>query len=164
MHPAAATFFNMLESRQFDEAYRTLLRDYPLKGVTGLEYSGADYYAEGGYMDDGTQLPPYISTWTDMTGNTGGGGGDGRATKSTTSTPVRGSSPARGSTTPPAILQQRRGEADDRQERAEHSSSRRSSSEKKDGKKRGKKDTEGFKGLASPYIFLATPDIESSDL
>ena len=160
MHPAAATFFNMLESRQFDEAYRTLLRDYPLKGVTGLEYSGADYYAEGGYMDDGTQLPPYISTWTDMTGNTGGGGGGGGATKPTTSTPVRSSSPARGSTTPPAILQQRRREADDRQERAEH----RSSSKKKSSKKKGKKDTEGFKGLASPYIFLATPDIESSDL
>lgn len=164
MHPAAATFFNMLESRQFDEAYRTLLRDYPLKGVTGLEYSGADYYAKGGYMDDGTQLPPYISTWTDMTGNTGGGGGGGGATKPATSTPVRSSSPARGSTTPPAILQQRRGGADDRQERAEHSSSRKSSSEKKGGKKKGKKDTEGFKGLASPYIFLATPDIESSDL
>ena len=52
MNPVAATFFNMLEAQQFDEAYRTLLRDYPLKRVTGPEYSGADYYAEGGYTDD----------------------------------------------------------------------------------------------------------------
>lgn len=52
MHQAAATFFDLLETQQFDEAYRTLLRDYPLKGVTGLEYNRADYYAEGGYMDD----------------------------------------------------------------------------------------------------------------
>lgn len=163
MHPAAATFFNMLEARQFDAAYRTLLRDYPLKGVTGLEYSGADYYAEGGYMDDEQGLPPFAMTWVDPVATSGGGGGGG-ATKPATSTPVRDSSPARGSTTPPAILQQRRGGADDRQERAEHSSSRSSSSDKKGGKKKGKKNTEGFKGLTSPYILLATPDIESSDL
>ena len=159
MHPAAATFFHMLEAQQFDEAYRNLLKDYPLKGVTGPEYNRADYYAAGGFMDDETQLPPYISTWTDMTGNTGGGGGGGGATKSTTSTPVMGSSPARSGTTPPAKLQQLRGEADDGQERAKSSSSR-----KKSGKKKGKDNTEGFKGLSSPYILLATPDIESSDL
>lgn len=155
MNPVAATFFNMLEAQQFDEAYRTLLRDYPLKRVTGPEYSGADYYAEGGYTDDRQGLPPFAMAWVDMTGNTGGGGGGGEATKPTTSTPVRGSSPAGGSTTPPAILQQRR---------AEHSSSRSVSSEKKGGKKKGKKDTEGFQGLTSPYILLATPDIESADL
>ena len=163
MHPAAATFFNMLESRQFDEAYRTLLRDYPLKGVTGLEYSGADYYAEGGYMDDEQGLPPFAMTWVDPVATSGGGGGGG-ATKPATSTPVRGSSPARGSTTPPAILQQRRRGAVNRQERAEHSSSRSVSSKKEGGKKKGKKDTEGFKGLTSPYILLATPDIGSTEL
>lgn len=38
-------------------------------------YDGVDSYAAGGFMDDGTQLPPSISTWTDMTGNTEGGGG-----------------------------------------------------------------------------------------
>ena len=42
MDPAAATFFSLLEARQFDEAYRTLLRNYPINRVTGLEYSGAD--------------------------------------------------------------------------------------------------------------------------
>ena len=52
MDPAAATYFNLLEARQFDEAYRTLLRNNPLKRVTGSGYSGADYYAEGGYTDD----------------------------------------------------------------------------------------------------------------
>lgn len=154
MHPAAATFFNMLESRQFDEAYRTLLRDYPLKGVTGLEYSGADYYAEGGYTDDRQGLPPFAMAWVD-TEVTSGGGGGGEATKPTTPTPVRSSSPAGGSTTPPAILQQRR---------AKHSSSKSVPSNKNGGKKKGKKDTEGFKGLTSPYILLATPDIESTDL
>lgn len=154
MHPAAATFFNMLEARQFDEAYRTLLRDYPLKGVTGLEHSGADYYAEGGYTDDRQGLPPFAMAWVD-TEVTSGGGGGGEATKPTTPTPVRGSSPAGGSTTPPAILQQRR---------AKHSSSRSVSSNKNGGKKKGKNDTEGFKGLTSPYILLATPDIESTDL
>ena len=163
MHPAAATFFNMLEARQFDEAYRTLLRDYPLKGVTGLEYSGADYYAEGGYTDDRQGLPPFAMAWVDLTATPGGGGG-GEATKPTTPTPVSGSSPAGGSTTTPAILQQRRGGAVNRQERAKHSSSRSVPSNKKDGKKKGKKDTEGFKGLASPYILLATPDIESTGL
>lgn len=155
MHPVAATFFNMLETQQFDEAYRTLLRDYPLKGVTGPEYSRADYYAEGGYMDDRQGLPPFAMTWVDPVATSGGGGGGG-ATKPTTPTPVRrGSSPAGGSTTPPAILQQ---------EGAKHSDSRSSSSKKEGGKKKGRKDTEGFKGLTSPYILLATPDIESSDL
>lgn len=155
MHPVAATFFNMLETQQFDEAYRTLLRDYPLKGVTGPEYSRADYYAEGGYMDDRQGLPPFAMTWVDPVATSGGGGGGG-ATKPTTPTPVRrGSSPAGGSTTPPAILQQ---------EGAKHSNSRSSSSKKEGGKKKGRKDTEGFKGLTSPYILLATPDIESSDL
>lgn len=167
MHPAAATFFNMLEARQFDEAYRTLLRDYPLKGVTGLEYSGADSYAEGGYTDDRQGLPPFAMAWVDPAATSGGGGG-GEATKPTTPTPVRGSSPAGGSTTPPAILQQRRRGAVNRQERAEHSSSRSVPSNKKGGKKGGKKkgknDTEGFKGLASPYVLLATPDIESTEL
>lgn len=158
MHQAAATFFDLLETQQFDEAYRTLLRDYPLKGVTGPEYSRADYYAEGGYMDDRQGLPPFAMTWVDPVATSGGGGGSG-ATKSTTSTPVTGSSPARGRTTPPAKLQQLRGEADDGQERAKSSSSR-----KKSGKKKGKDDTEGFNGLTSPYILLATPDIESSDL
>ena len=159
MHQAAATFFNLLEAQQFDEAYRTLLRDYPLKGVTGLEYNRADYYAEGGYTDDRQGLPPFATTWVDLTATSGGGGG-GEATKPTTPTPVKGSSPTGGSTTPPAKLQQIRGEADDGQERAEHSGS----SKKKGGKKKGKKDTEGFQGLTSPYILLATPDIESSDL
>ena len=42
MDPTAATFFDLLEARQFDEAYRTLLRNYPINRVTGLEYSGAD--------------------------------------------------------------------------------------------------------------------------
>lgn len=160
MHPVAATFFNMLETQQFDEAYRTLLRDYPLKGVTGPEYSGADYYAEGGYMDDRQGLPPFAMTWVDPVATSGGGGGGG-ATKPTTPTPVgKGSSPAGGSTTPPAILQQGRGEAGDGQERTKHSDS----SKKEDGKKKGRKDTEGFQGLSSPYVFLVTPDIESSDL
>ena len=150
MHPVAATFFNMLETQQFDEAYRTLLRDYPLKGVTGPEYSGADYYAEGGYIDPAS---------------TSGGGGGGGATKPTTPTPVRrGSSPAGGSTTPPAILQQGRGKAGDGQERTKHSDSGSGSSKKEGGKKKGRKDTEDFQGLSSPYVFLVTPDIESSDL
>lgn len=52
MHTAAATYFNLLEAQQYDEAYRTLLRNYPLKKVADLEYSGADYYAGGGYTDD----------------------------------------------------------------------------------------------------------------
>lgn len=155
MHPVAATFFNMLETQQFDEAYRTLLRDYPLKGVTGPEYSGADYYAEGGYMDDRQGLPPFAMTWVDPVATSGGGGGGG-ATKPTTPTPVgRGSSPAGGSTTPPAKLQQ---------ERAKHSDSKSGPSKKEDGKKKGRKDTEGFQGLSSPYVYLATPDIESSEL
>lgn len=160
MHPVAATFFNMLETQQFEEAYRTLLRDYPLKGVTGLEYSGADYYAEGGYMDDEQGLPSFAMTWVDPAATSGGGGGGG-ATRPTTTTPARGSSPARGRTTPPAILQQRRREA---QEEAKHSSSESSSNNNNGGNKKGKKDTEGFKGLSSPYVLLATPDIESSDL
>ena len=161
MHTAAATYFSLLEDQQFDEAYRTLLRDYPLKKVAGSGYSGADYYAEGGYTDDRQGLP--LMAWVDPAATSGGGGG-GEATKPTTPTPVRSSSPTGGSTTPPAILQQRRGGAVNRQERAEHSSSRRVSSRKKGDKKKGKKDTEGFKGLTSPYILLATPDIESTDL
>ena len=160
MHPVAATFFNMLETQQFEEAYRTLLRDYPLKEVTGLEYSGADYYAKGGYMDDEQGLPSFAMTWVDPAATSGGGGGGG-ATQPTTTTPARGSSPARGRTTPPAILQQRRRGA---QEEAKHSSSESSSSNNKGGNKKGKKDTEGFQGLSSPYVLLATPDIESSDL
>lgn len=154
MHPVAATFFNMLETQQFDEAYRTLLRDYPLKGVTGPEYSGADYYAEGGYTDDRQGLPQFAMTWVDPVATSGGGGGG--ATKPTTPTPVgRGSSPAGGSTTPPAKLQQ---------ERAKHSDSKSGPSKEEGGKKKGRKDTEDFQGLSSPYVLLVTPDIESSDL
>ena len=163
MDPAAATYFNLLEARQFDEAYRTLLRNNPLKRVTGSGYSGADQYAEGGYTDDRYGLPPFAMAWVDPAATSGGGGG-GEATKPTTPTPVKGSSPAGGSTTPPAILQQRRRGAVNRQERAEHSSSRSVSSRKKGGKKKGKNDTEGFKGLTSPYILLATPDIASTEL
>ena len=165
MHPTAETYFRMLEARQFKEAYRTLLRNYSLEleRVTGLEHSGADSYAEGGYTDDRQGLPPFAMAWVDPAATSGGGGG-GEATKPTTPTPVSGSSPAGGSTTPPAILQQRRGGAVNRQERAKHSSSRSVPSNKKDGKKKGKKDTEGFKGLTSPYILLATPDIESTGL
>lgn len=163
MHTAADTYFSLLEAQQFDEAYRTLLRDYPLKRVAGLEYSGADQYAEGGYTDDRYGLPPFAMAWVDPAATSGGGGG-GEATKPTTPTPVRSSSPAGGSTTPPAILQQKRRGAVNRQERAEHSSSRSVSSRKKGDKKKGKKDTEGFKGLTSPYILLATPDIGSTEL
>lgn len=116
MHPVAATFINMRDAGQFTEAYKYLMQNYPFRGqgsVLGDEvYDGVDYYAAGGFMDDGTQLPPYISTWIDMTDNTGGGGGGTQQPASNTRRSSTPSSPAA-----PERLQQQRQQHEQSQQR-----------------------------------------------
>lgn len=108
MHPVAATFINMRDAGQFTEAYKYLMQNYPFRGQGSVlrdeVYDGVDSYAAGGFMDDGTQLPPYISTWTDMTGNTGGGGGGTQQPAGNTRRSSTPSSPAA-----PERLRQQRG-------------------------------------------------------
>lgn len=165
MHPVAATFINMRDAGQFTEAYKYLMQNYPFRGqgsVLGDEvYDGVDSYAAGGFMDDGTQLPPSISTWTDMTGNTEGGGGGTQQPAGNTRRSSTPSSPAA-----PQRLQQQRQQHEQSQQRG--GSNGRGGSKKEDNKpKKGiKKDEDPDVPIPTTNILrrtFFTPNMEGMD-
>lgn len=165
MHPVAATFINMRDAGQFTEAYKYLMQNYPLRGqgsVLGDEvYDGVDLYAAGGFMDDGTQLPPSISTWIDMTGNTGGGGGGTQQPAGNTRRSSTPSSPAA-----PQRLQQQRQQHEQSQQRG--GSTGRGGSKKEDSKpkKGSKKEEDPDAPMPTTNILrrtFFTPNIEGMD-
>ena len=172
MHPVAETFINMRDAGQFTEAYKYLMQKYPFRGqgsVLGDEvydgvnsyYDGVDYYAAGGFMDDGTQLPPYISTWTDMTGNTGGGGGGTQQPAGNTRRSSTPSSPAA-----PGRLQQQRQQHEQSQQRG--GSTGRGGSKKEDSKPKNgtKKEEDLDEPMPTTNILRRTffsPNIEGMD-
>lgn len=130
-------------------------------------YDGVYSYAAGGFMDDETQLPPYTSTWIDMTGNTGGEGGGTQQPAGNTRRSSTPSSPA-----VPERLRQQRQQHEQSQQRGgstgRGSSTGRGGSKKEDSKpKRGtKKEEDPDAPMPTTNILRRTffsPNIEGMD-
>ena len=124
-------------------------------------YDGVDSYAAGGFIDDETQLPPYTSTWIDMTGNTGGEGG---GTQQPAGNTRRSSTPS--SSAVPERLRQQRQQHEQSQQRG--SSTGRGGSKKEDSKpKKGtKKEEDPDAPMPTTNILRRTffsPNIEGMD-